>query len=337
MEKYETVIVGAGPGGLKAAETLAKAGREVLVLEQKDVIGDKICTGVLSLKDFEIGVPEKIVDRKFKKVIINTPMQKTIVEEKEFFLASIDRKVLGRWMAKQAEKAGAKIRINSRVDKIGKDYVIAGKKKIGFNYLIGADGSNSIVRPYLGLKDKTVGMGMQYKTKKMFKNLEIFYDYDEFGPWYVWICPHKGYTFVGTGSDPKVINVPLLKKRLNRWCKGKFDMKKAEFQAHIIRAGYKGFKFGNKFLIGDAAGFPSALTGEGMCFAMLSGIDVARKIINPRYKCQNIEHILRVKNVEDGIIKHMEKHKTLAKIEIETFALLAKSKWIDREIIEHLE
>ncbi len=172
MEKYETVIVGAGPGGLKAAETLAKAGKEVLVLEQKEVIGDKVCGGLLSLKDFEIGIPKKIVDRKFKKAIFHTPMQKTVIKEKDLLLATIDRKVLGKWMAKQALKAGAEIMTKSRVDKIGNDYVAVGNKKIKFKYLIGADGTNSLVRKYLGITKNRIGMGIQYKTKKSFKDIE---------------------------------------------------------------------------------------------------------------------------------------------------------------------
>ncbi len=124
---------------------------------------------------------------------------------------------------------------------------------------------------------------------------------------------------------------------LDKWCRGKFDIDKSEFQAQTIRYGYRGHKFGNKYLIGDAGGFASSLTGEGMYFAMLSGIDAARKIMNPKYKCENIEHILRVKKVEDGLISHMAKHKTLAKLEIEIFAILARSKWIDKKLIEHLE
>ena len=42
MEKHETIIIGAGPGGLTAAKELAKKDRDVLVLERKpeDRIGD---------------------------------------------------------------------------------------------------------------------------------------------------------------------------------------------------------------------------------------------------------------------------------------------------------
>jgi len=43
MEKHEVVIVGAGPAGLKAAELLGRAGKDVLVIERgkEEKIGDK--------------------------------------------------------------------------------------------------------------------------------------------------------------------------------------------------------------------------------------------------------------------------------------------------------
>jgi len=49
VERYEIVIVGAGPAGLKAAELLGKAGKDVIVVERDEEkkIGDKPCAGGL--------------------------------------------------------------------------------------------------------------------------------------------------------------------------------------------------------------------------------------------------------------------------------------------------
>ena len=41
MESVEHLIVGGGPAGLRAAQVLAEAGREVLVLEKRAEIGPK--------------------------------------------------------------------------------------------------------------------------------------------------------------------------------------------------------------------------------------------------------------------------------------------------------
>ncbi len=49
MERYDAVIVGAGPNGLAAAATLADAGRSVLLLERAEVIGGGVRSMELTL------------------------------------------------------------------------------------------------------------------------------------------------------------------------------------------------------------------------------------------------------------------------------------------------
>ena len=97
MRKYEAVIIGAGPAGLKCAEILAKNNKKVLVLEKNAIIGDKVCAGGLTLKDLELGIPNKIIQRKFKKVILHTPLQDREIKLDKPFIATINRKDLGRW------------------------------------------------------------------------------------------------------------------------------------------------------------------------------------------------------------------------------------------------
>jgi electron transfer flavoprotein-quinone oxidoreductase len=44
-EKFDAIIIGAGPAGAACAYTLAKAGKEVLVIERADTPGSKNITG----------------------------------------------------------------------------------------------------------------------------------------------------------------------------------------------------------------------------------------------------------------------------------------------------
>jgi geranylgeranyl reductase family protein len=346
MENYEAVIIGAGPAGLKCAEILAKNNKKVLVLEKNNIIGRKVCAGGIALKNSDLKIPYSIIQRKFKKVLFHTPHQETEIKVEKPFIATIDRKDLGKWMTSKAKKEGAEIKINSNVTKIKNTLLVVNNKiKIKYKYLVGADGANSILRKYLNFKTDNYLEAFQYITKKKFRNLEIFINTDKFGPAYLWIFPYKNSTSIGTGGDlarkihQHALNLKIsdIRKNFDFWCNKRIDIKKAKFEGAIINYDYKGHEFGNKFLIGDAGGFASGLTGEGINFAIKTGEDVANKIINKKYQCNNIKHILKVKKFEEELLRSLELNKVWTKVEWELFNLLFKIKWIDKEVIKNID
>ncbi|MCK4808123.1 MAG: NAD(P)/FAD-dependent oxidoreductase [Candidatus Aenigmarchaeota archaeon] len=334
MESYEIVIVGAGPAGLKCAEVLAEAGKEVLVLEKNEVIGPKVCAGCLTAKDFTLGI-SKNIGKSFKEIFVHTPHRTTIMETGETIITTTDRKELGQLMLKQAKRAGAVIKTKIKVSEIKKDSIIANNKEIRFKYLIGADGSSSMVRRSLGLKTKEIDIAIQYIIPKVYKRLELFFDADLFASGFAWILPNKKFTSIGACVDPRYLNAKDLRVNFNKWLKKKkIDVSKARFEAAPINYNYEGYKFKNKYLIGDAAGFASGLTGEGIYFAILSGKEVAEQIINKKYKPKGIEKILRIKSHHEALLKLFEFSKPLSAIEHETLAILLKSKLIDKEVVD---
>ncbi len=292
MEKYEVVIVGAGPAGLRAAKILAEAGKRVIVLEKNPVIGPKICAGGVFSKVFQLGIPEDLIERKFYSVKIHLPGKTYEIKSRDYLLSTVDRENLGQWLAKEAENAGAKILTKSFVSKIEKEKVILRTGQVFyFDYLVGADGGNSAVRKYLKLPVK-FALTFQYTSPQYFKDLEIFYDTDLFGAGYGWIFPYKKWTKIGCGSDLKLqtsaatpFSPSQLRKNFEQWlAKMKINCQGAKLESLIISYHYQGHQFGNMFLIGEAAGFVSGLSGSGIYSGLISGQEIAKKILNKKYR-----------------------------------------------------
>jgi len=74
-----------------------------------------------------------------------------------------------------------------------------------------------------------------------------------------------------------------------------------ELEAAPINYLYQGSVFGNIFLIGDAAGLSSRTTGEGISYAMISGQEIGKKIIDKEYPMPELKNILKLKKRQEKI------------------------------------
>ncbi len=173
--KYDVVVVGAGPAGLSAAIVLAKAGVRVMVIERGRFPGAKNVMGGVFYTDCMKGVVDEFPGK--------APVERHVIEERMWMLDdnahvgfthkndsfnekphncyTVFRAKLDKWLAGEAEKAGALIINNTVV----KEAILENGKVTGVrtdrpqgdvyaDVVIAADGVNSLLSQSLGLRKK---------------------------------------------------------------------------------------------------------------------------------------------------------------------------------------
>ncbi|MDR1743093.1 MAG: NAD(P)/FAD-dependent oxidoreductase [Dysgonamonadaceae bacterium] len=300
MDLYDVIIVGAGPAGLKCAEVLGGSPLRVLLLEKNEKIGPKICAGGLTGKDVAyLNLPEELIEFRHNKIHLHVQGFKSTVKADYDFAFSIDREKLGQWQLKKLSPfKNVEVRTKARVSAITENHVTVNGETIAYKYLVGADGSNSLVKRFAGLKTPAQGVGIQYiiPTDK-YSDFEFFFIPKYFSAWYSWIFPHRGYVSIGCGCTPEILSLKKLHRNFHTWLKkNKIDVSAGKYEVFPMNCDYYGSHFGNVFLTGDAAGLLSSFTGEGIYQALISGEEAAKTILDPTYESKKMPEIIRKHN-----------------------------------------
>ena len=105
----DVIVLGAGPAGNGTALELARAGFNVTVIDSRDTVGDKLCTGIVSvecLREFPTTLP--VVQKTTSAATMVSPSGRRLWLEKETPQAHvIDRVSYVADIARQAQEAGA--------------------------------------------------------------------------------------------------------------------------------------------------------------------------------------------------------------------------------------
>jgi geranylgeranyl diphosphate/geranylgeranyl-bacteriochlorophyllide a reductase len=302
-------VVGSGPAGSSAAETLAKAGIETYLIERK-LDNAKPCGGAIPLcmvEEFDL--PPEIIDRRVRKMKMISPSNievnigETLKDDE--YIGMCRREVLDGFLRDRAAKLGAKL-INGTVHTLEKpignqgaytlhyadhsDGSVEGvAKTLQVDLVIGADGANSRVAKAIDAGDYNYAIAFQERIRlpedKMayYEELAEMYVGDDVSPdFYAWVFPKYDHVAVGTGTMKvnKAIIKDLQAGIRARAAKKLEGGQIIKVEAHPIPEHPRPRRVvGRVALIGDAAGYVTKSSGEGIYFAAKSGRVCAETIV----------------------------------------------------------
>ena len=300
--KYRVAVIGGGPSGACAAEICAQEPNiETYIIERK-MDNAKPCGGAIPLCMVdEFDLPSEIIDRKVRKMKMISPSNVEVdigsTLKDDEYIGMCRREVMDGYLRDRAVKLGAEP-INALVTSIdcpapGDDngrYTIhysrndlgrkAPDETLDVDVIIGADGANSRVAKAIDAGEYNFAIAFQERIKiddeKMafYDELAEMYVGDDVSPdFYGWVFPKYDHVGVGTGT---VVNRPGIKMYQDAIRERAGDKiaggKVIKVEAHPIPEHYRPRRLKHRaMLVGDAAGYVTKCSGEGIYFAAKSG------------------------------------------------------------------
>jgi len=294
----DVLVVGAGPAGLAVARSTAAAGLNTLVVERQREVGEHVRTsGATALQTVtSLAAPPELYHR-LARLRILSPSESVTFDCPDA-LCILDVRSFYRWLAKEAQAAGARIRTSAQATApLLENGAVAGwhlgDEPVPARIVVDAGGHRAQVSKRAGLHEgfTRFGVGAEYElvAPGVDETEAVLIVGERYAPTgYAWSFPWgESRARLGVGlhhtdvrDDPKAL-LALLREESETLDLGLAGATVSEHHFGLIPAEGLAptFVANGLVAVGDAAGQASLVVGEGIRISLLAGEMAAETIV----------------------------------------------------------
>ncbi len=301
----DVIISGAGPSGSVAAYHLASKGVSVLILEKSPFPRYKVCGGGLTHKILQ-EIPfdlSPVIETTINSITFSQNFSEVFTRRSGLPLMYCTmRPELDAYLLEMAIKKGARLLPGQQVTEVRQEQtsveIRTQEKTFRSALLIGADGASGTVARLSGLRENILpGLAWEAEITAGKEAIEkfsetVFLDWGTFPGGYAWMFPKNDHFSIGVGGPASLSKwmmpyyhqfLRYLVNETGEWMmsgSNELLLPCGKLPATIslkswpipVRVKKSRFHNGRILVTGDAGGLSDPLTGEGIYYAVRSGI-----------------------------------------------------------------
>jgi digeranylgeranylglycerophospholipid reductase len=278
----DILVIGAGPAGSSAAYAASGKGWDVLIIEQKPIIGIPVrCAEYIPAPLMnEINIDKDFIVQHVKGM--RTILPDGTIKESPAHGLMIRRDIFDQALARKAEEAGSGLRLCTRLISMDESGALVRSRaetyRIKARIIIGADGPHTKVGRLINSRNMDLIPAIQVVANlaQNMDHTEVYFDKDLYGG-YGWLFPKGRKANIGIAMRNRDGVRCSIKECLQRFIARLRQAGKIQGEVSGLTAGWvpigrpRSLVHKNIMLAGDAAGQTHPISGAGVAQALICG------------------------------------------------------------------